>query len=155
MVKVIVLCGKVGSGKTTYAKKLEADIGAVTLSVDEWMLGIHGRDIPCSNHQEMVERVKKCLYKEADKFLSKGVNVILDFGFWTRKERGAVKERFGSYDVLIHYLKADEELLYRRLEVRNSSAEDATYKIERETHERLNARFEEPVEEDVVTIEQL
>jgi hypothetical protein len=51
---VYLLCGLTGSGKTTYARRLEAG-GAVRLSVDEEVYARHGRygvDYPMSEYFE-------------------------------------------------------------------------------------------------------
>jgi len=42
MGKVILICGKIGSGKTTYAKRLVDELGAVIITRDEIMLGLFG-----------------------------------------------------------------------------------------------------------------
>ena len=38
MAKVIMTCGKLCSGKSTYARKLQEELGAIILSIDELML---------------------------------------------------------------------------------------------------------------------
>ena len=43
MAKVILLCGKLCCGKTTYAEHLRAQNKAVLLSIDEVMLTIFGQ----------------------------------------------------------------------------------------------------------------
>ena len=40
MAKVLLICGKICCGKSTYAKKLKEENNAVILSVDEIMLSI-------------------------------------------------------------------------------------------------------------------
>jgi len=86
MSKVILVCGKICAGKTTYAKKLAEEIGAVILSVDEITLALFGQHLG-DKHDEMVEKTKKYLFGKAAEIISVGVNVILDWGFWTREER--------------------------------------------------------------------
>lgn len=44
MSKVTVTCGKLGCGKTTYAKRLCAERCAALLSADELMLSLFGGD---------------------------------------------------------------------------------------------------------------
>lgn len=44
MAKVILLCGKIDCGKTTYAYRLIKDSCAVLLSIDEIMLALYGQD---------------------------------------------------------------------------------------------------------------
>ncbi len=42
MAKVFLICGKICCGKSTYAKRLQAENNAVLLSVDEIMLAVFG-----------------------------------------------------------------------------------------------------------------
>jgi predicted ATPase len=41
---VYVLCGFIGAGKTTFAKQLEAQTGAVRITKDEWLIRIVGNE---------------------------------------------------------------------------------------------------------------
>ena len=45
MGKVILICGKMGSGKTTYAGKLAVKLNAVIIAHDEIMLGLFGGEL--------------------------------------------------------------------------------------------------------------
>jgi predicted kinase len=57
MNKVILICGKMCAGKSTYAKKIANDINAVILSVDEITLALFGQNIS-DKHDEMVEKTE-------------------------------------------------------------------------------------------------
>ena len=39
-----MVCGGVGAGKTTYARKLADEIGGLRFSIDEWMTSLFGPD---------------------------------------------------------------------------------------------------------------
>ena len=39
-----VICGFIGAGKTTFAKKLEEKTGAVRITKDEWLIKLFGHD---------------------------------------------------------------------------------------------------------------
>lgn len=41
---VYIICGFIGAGKTTLAKKLEAKTGAVRITKDEWSIRLIGHD---------------------------------------------------------------------------------------------------------------
>ena len=41
---VYVLCGFIGAGKTTFAKKLAEQTGAVRITKDEWLIQMVGND---------------------------------------------------------------------------------------------------------------
>jgi predicted kinase len=37
-----IICGFIGSGKTTFARKLEKETGAIRITKDEWIIKIFG-----------------------------------------------------------------------------------------------------------------
>ena len=88
MAKVIMVCGKICSGKSTYSEKLRKENKAVVLSVDEIMLTLFGQNAG-KKHDEYVKKIKKYLLEKSLDIISADVDVILDWGFWTRTERKA------------------------------------------------------------------
>ena len=42
---LIFFCGKMGSGKSTYSKKLASELNAVLLSEDKWLSAIYPEEI--------------------------------------------------------------------------------------------------------------
>lgn len=86
------MLGFIGSGKTTYARKLETELGIVRFTKDEWTVSLLGN----SPHTDTVHRDKYFEYDEkmaklateiALRFLQTGTSVIIDDGFWYRKQR--------------------------------------------------------------------
>lgn len=59
MPKVVMTCGKLCSGKTTYAKKLQKESKAVILSVDEIMLALFGQDAGEKHDDMCVRRIPR------------------------------------------------------------------------------------------------
>lgn len=57
---VHLLCGKVCSGKSHYAKSLAAELGAITLSMDELMLSLFDERLG-ANHDLVAARSKAYL----------------------------------------------------------------------------------------------
>jgi predicted kinase len=115
--RLILTCGLPGTGKTTLARQLAADRGAVRLTKDEWIwaLGASPWDRPTN------EKVQRELWRIAQDILRLGVSVVLDFGLWARTERDemrTVARRLGV-GVELHYLKAPIEELWQRIEARN------------------------------------
>lgn len=41
-----LVCGSAGAGKTTYAGKLSRQLGALPLSIDDWMVGLFSAASP-------------------------------------------------------------------------------------------------------------
>lgn len=150
------MCGKVASGKTTYARSFVKENNWMYISVDEWMLGIHGRDVPCSKHPSYIADIIQQLSKEIQKMLALGMSVVLDFGFWTKDERDKLRDVMTFFDIEFYYIPIEEEEQKQRLLKRNEHALEHqrkdTYVMDLETLYTLNRRFEPPVEEDNVTI---
>lgn len=86
MAKVIMICGKISSGKSTYAERLRQKGHAVVLSVDEVMLSLFDPYLG-ERHEEYASRVQRFLFKKSLELIAADVDVILDWGFWNREDR--------------------------------------------------------------------
>lgn len=86
-----LLVGLPGAGKTTLAKKLERETGAIRFTPDEWHLFLFGDDFhdPRKHalHDQRHDRVEQLMWSLGKRLLAQGVSVILDFGFWAREQR--------------------------------------------------------------------
>ncbi len=123
-----LMVGLPGSGKTTLAKRLEAETGAVRFTPDEWHLFLFGDDFHHPEehalHDARHDRVEQLMWSLGKGLLQKGVSVILDFGFWAREER---EEKYREAMALgarfqICYAHAPLEELCRRLSARGKRA---------------------------------
>ena len=86
MNNLFLLCGKVGSGKTTLAKNICQNFDAVLFSADDFMLKLFGEIEDQKTFNEKLTLCKELIYDTCEK-ISKKTNVVLDFGFWTKEER--------------------------------------------------------------------
>ena len=105
MAKVYLICGKLCCGKTTYSQKICAENKAVLLSVDEMTLTVFGQNCG-EKHDEYVLNAKKYLLNKSLELIDKNINVVLDWGFWTRKEREFTKDFYKTQgvDCELHYI---------------------------------------------------
>lgn len=87
--KPIMICGLPGSGKTTRAKELESKLGAIRFCPDQWMDEIIGTH----NDNAFREKLEARMIDLGIQIASSGNNVVLEFGFWSRVERNAVREK--------------------------------------------------------------
>lgn len=154
MSKVILICGKICCGKTTYAKKLCAETNAVLLSVDEIMLSLFDQCCGEKLHTEYEQRLKKYLLNKSLELISKDIDVILDWGFWTKNERESVKEFFKSRDIRyeMHYIDISEDEWKRRLYKRNSAVsagEHIAYFIDENLALKFVSIFEAPHKNEI------
>lgn len=159
MAKVFLICGKICSGKSTYAKELAETHNAVILSVDEIMLSIfeHGAG---EQHDLYVKRLQKYLYQKALEFVLLGIDVILDFGFWTEQERTYARNFFHTKNITFefHYLNISNAEWQRRLMKRNaetSGKNKQAYFVDGGLKKKCEDLFEQPQKDEIhVWIEQ-
>ena len=148
---VYLLIGLTGSGKTTYARRLEAE-GVLRLSVDEEVFARNGRygvDYPEHEYPERERPVVQEVRERLAEAVLAGRSVVLDYGLWRRTERDSYKklvEDVGGRWRLI-YLKVDRAELLRRLDARNRRDDANALKVTPEALESFYARFEEPFDE--------
>ncbi|MEE0980684.1 MAG: ATP-binding protein [Acutalibacteraceae bacterium] len=158
MAKVFLICGKICCGKTTYAQRLCKENNAVLLSVDEITLALFGQH--CGDkHDEHVERTKKYLLNKSLELIQKDINVVLDWGFWTKAERKNLKEFYKSRDIEheLHYIEISDETWKYRLNKRNNAVlaeETSAYYVDDNLAEKFASIFEVPdeVETDITYI---
>ena len=81
--RVVMMCGPGGAGRTTYARRLERE-GWTRLSfeVEFWNRGI--TTMPSA---EVVTEVAADLKARLLRHVTAGDDVVLDFGFWFRRQR--------------------------------------------------------------------
>jgi len=149
--RLAIVSGLPGSGKTTHAKRLEHELGAIRFSADEWMdaLGMNLWE------SEPRARIEKLQWKLARELLALGTNVVVEWGTWARAERDALRTEARALGaaVELHYLDAPAEILLERVRLRNREAPPVTLEdlrkwselIERPSAEEM-ALFDPPLE---------
>lgn len=153
MAKVILICGRLCSGKSTYADQLKAQKNAVLLSVDEMILAIIGHH--CGDtHDEYVKRSKGYLFNKSLELIEAGVNVILDWGFWTKEERNNARKFYSdrNKECEIHYIDIDEEKWETLINKRNRSVlakETSGYYVDDKLLNRFGSIFEKPTIDEI------
>ena len=90
--RVFLIFGEVGAGKTTFAKQLETSLPAIRFTYDEWMRKLCGENPPLEHFPTYHARVTDLLDTVWPRCLELA-RVVLDFGFWTRRERDSVRAR--------------------------------------------------------------
>lgn len=151
--KVIMTCGKICSGKSTYCEKLRVNNNAVILSVDEITLVLFGQNVG-EKHDEYVEKLEKYLFEKSLDIISVGVNVILDWGFWTKAERDYAREFYSSRNVRheFHYIDISEETWHMRLDKRNKeilAGEVEAYYVDDNLKDKVESIFESPDKNEI------
>jgi len=124
--------GRVGAGKTTYARRLATEQRAVFFCLDEWMATLFTMDAPQPLTLEWmlprVERAERQIWAVAQQVLATGTDVILELGFFTREQRDRIRTKAAAYPTQVHVVDAPAEV--RRTRVRERNRGGATYTIE-------------------------
>lgn len=147
--RVVLMCGVAGSGKTTYAKRLETE-GYVRLSIDEavWnRFGRYGIDYAPPRYPEYSAAVEGALRDRLVALVRQGHDVVVDFSFWRRATRDEYKrliEDAGGQWRLV-YLKVAPTVLRGRLDERRQRFDaDAAFPITDDMLRSYLGAFEEP-----------
>lgn len=153
MPKVILICGKICCGKSTYAEKLRTENKAVLLSVDEIMLAVFGQYVG-DKHDEYCENLQKYLFDKSPEIIQTGTDVILDWGFWQKDERDYAKEFYRQRGIPceLHYIDISGEVWQQRLEKRNSAisaGEVNAYYVDENLAEKFSSLFEPPSDNEI------
>jgi predicted kinase len=113
---LFLIHGFVGSGKTTFAKKLAVEKNAVRFSPDEWMSHFYGSNPSQELFEEYDNRSKTMIWSVATEFLKRGNNVILDYGFWHRSSRDKYRQMAADVKVecVLYALESDYPICKER-----------------------------------------
>ena len=153
MAKVYILCGKICSGKSTYSQKLRKSQKAVILSVDDitlTLLGQNGGD----TLDVYVEKLEQYFFQKSVEIIETGINVILDWGFWTKAERDFAKEFYNCRGIgyEFHYISISDGEWYRRLDRRNNDVlekKSDAYYVDEGLAEKFKSIFEIPTKNEI------
>ena len=120
MARIILICGKICSGKTYYARQLKEKYNAVILSTDEATYDLINNE-QGEFYNVFAERVNCYLRKKAVEIAKAGANVILDWGFWTSAGRKEISDflRDWQVDYEWHFIDIPDEVWYMNIEERN------------------------------------
>lgn len=153
MPKVILICGKICVGKSTYAEKIRAENNAVLLSVDEIMLAVFGQ-YAGERHDEYVRNVQQYIFDKSLEILRAGADVLLDCGFWTKEHRDYSKEFYRQRGIPceLHLIDIDDKEWQRHIEKRNaaiSAGRTDAYFVDENLLEKAEKGYETPTSDEV------
>ncbi|NMA80084.1 MAG: ATP-binding protein [Clostridiales bacterium] len=152
MAEVIILIGRIASGKTHYVKEVKKDRKLMLLSCDDLILTLFD-DCLGDKHREIENRCYTFLFGQAEQLIDMGIDVALDFGFWTAQSRANAREYFKERGIKTKaiYFNPPKDVRESRLVKRNKILSNSTRRefiIEPTLLEKLDARFEEPTSEE-------
>lgn len=152
MATLHLMVGLPCAGKTTLAKKLERELPALRLNIDECHIHLHGQDADDPEHDARHVRIEGVLWNIAARALELGVNVVLDYGLWAREERENYRARARELGAAseVHFLDVPEDELFLRLRKRNSRSLKDSFLISEEAMKPWIRIFRKPTPDELV-----
>jgi len=149
--ETILVVGCTGAGKTTYARKLADELGALRFSIDEWMMPLFGPDQPTPIRFDwMMERVNRCeamIFSLVQQAAARGVPAVLDLGFTKYEHR----EKFRSLcadaglSVAVHFVDVSREVRWQRVHRANAEqGETYAMQVDRSMFDFMESMWEPP-----------
>ena len=150
---IVLIVGCTGAGKTTYARALADQLGAVRFSIDEWMTTLFWADSPQPiQFQWTMERVERCeaqIFATVRQLAARGILAVLDLGFTRKKHR----DRFfalaadAGLSAVIHFLDVPVDERWQRVNRRNKErGETYAMEVDRQMFDFMEGMWEPPLE---------
>ncbi|WP_193186687.1 AAA family ATPase [Nisaea sediminum] len=141
-----LFCGKIAAGKSTLAKRLAHQSGALLISEDDWISGLFGPEMESfDDYIRCSARLRATLSPHLVALLKAGNSIALDFPANTRTLRSwmrGIAEEAGV-SALLHYLDLPDVACKKRLCERNASGAHAFSPSEAE-FDLISGYFEAP-----------
>lgn len=158
---VHLIAGSTGAGKTTYARRLCADIGALHFSIDQWMAILYWPDAsdPIDPNWAM-QRVERCttqIWSMAAQAAALGTPSVLDLGFtnFAQRKRIADLARDAGLSVQLHVLDIPADIRWARVQGREQSPADEhrlPFTITREMFDYVETLWEPPTPAEMAAL---
>ena len=128
---------------------------ALRLSPDEWITRLYGADISDEALDAARDPVEAALWDLAARVLVLGLDVILEYGFWSASEREEFRRRAAQLGARseVHFTQASESELLRRLARRNADLPEGMFRIDEARLREWIGLFEAPSLEELVARE--
>lgn len=142
------------SGKTTYSRRLRDERNAVLFSLDRWLITAFGKysiaEVGQEEHTRRVLACRELIWEGASELLRRGVDVILDDGFFFREHRGRHIElaRGVGATAVIHFLDTPVDVIRPQLEQRNATLPRYNFHIGPDTLDGFTHMFEIPAPDE-------
>ena len=146
MARLHVLCGFPGPGKSTFAKRLLAEIRAVRFANDDWMIELFGPNPPEAEFRIAVRKIETLQWRLAEDILRLGIDVIWDYGVWSRQDRADLFHKCSAIgaEFLLYEVQCDFEEAVSRVLARAANNPSAELFINREAMLFFKSKYEAP-----------
>ncbi|OGM15494.1 hypothetical protein A2V56_03755 [Candidatus Woesebacteria bacterium RBG_19FT_COMBO_42_9] len=149
-----IIVGFIGSGKTTFARKLEKETRAIRFTKDEWMVRVFGNTPPKDRFNEYDNKMTTLATDMALECLKAGISVIIDEGFWVKEHRDAIKEKVKNVGAIpkIYYVETPFEIMKARTLKRSENPPVDSFNIDEESFNQYWKHFRPPDKDEEFTL---
>lgn len=154
MSKVIIVCGKICSGKTYYSNQLKDSINAVIFSPDEATYELINNE-QGDYYNIFSEKLNKYLTRKVGEVAKAGANVIFERGLWSRADRLQIRAYYKSIGVEceLHYVCVDDDTWKQNIVDRNRKVLDgnggSNFYLDDGLMKKLESKWEEPCRDEI------
>ena len=142
MSRVIFMCGPAGAGKSTRAKALErAGMVRLSFDVEAWRRGITTMPLSKAVRDDIEQHLRSQLLD----LVAGGVDVVLDFSFWSREMRDDYRRLLAPTGAIAEtlYLATDRATILERVAARRTNHAD-DFELDESIADRYFEQFEPP-----------
>lgn len=137
-----LICGIPGTGKTTLAKQIATETGAIRLCSDEWIkdIWLEQAETEGNTFRDAIEQLQ---WKIGKDILRSGASIIVEWGTWEQYEREKLRDEAHSLGakVKFYYLSGQKEVLRQRILSRNLDPENQFFIAEDSVDDLLELAF--------------
>ncbi len=145
MSEIHMVCGYMGFGKTTLAKRLAKRLPAVRLTHDEFMRDLFGRNLPDAEFRKYMRPVADLMWKLCGEICRAGGNAVMDMGFWSKEDRCLAYAKASELAdrVFFDVVECDMATAKRRVLARTENDAEALA-VDEACFDKFVSRFEIP-----------
>lgn len=157
---LIFFCGKMGAGKSTLARRIAEEEGAILLSEDAWLSALFPEEIrEFADYLKYSARLKGVLTAHVRSLLKSGKSVVMDFPGNTRRQRGWFRDILSGEDSgegdlphRLYYLRSSDEACLRRLAKRREEEPERAHFDTEDVFRHVTGFFQEPAEDEAFEV---
>ena len=146
MPTLYLLCGKIGAGKSTLARRLASRPATVLISEDHWTSTLFADQLETiEDYGRLSARLRAAMTPHIADILRQGLSVVLDFPANTVRQRSWMRSLIAEAGVPheLHHLDLPDAICRQRLRRRNASGEHQ-FQVSDAEFEQFTRRFVPP-----------